>query len=179
MLKHVLAGSLALLAFIATPAGAKEGVAPAPPIPGELEQLAFFKGHWQCAGRMWYCESASGCATTGTTRIEEAIGGAWLHVTGDETMEGSPPQTFFFALYFGYDPRLKSFVSLGVASGGVYGTQYSKGWNGDTFVLSPDKYLARDTFVRKGANEFTHIADSKGKDGKWKKVQDEVCRRVP
>jgi len=179
MLKRLLTGSLALLAFVGVPAGAKEGTAAAAPVPAELEQLAFFKGHWQCSGRMWYCESPSGCATTGTTRIEEAIGGAWLHVSGDETMEGPPPQTFLFALYLGYDPRLKSFVSLGVASGGVYGTQYSKGWKDDKFVLSADKYLARDTFVRKGPDEFTHIADSKGKDGKWRKVQDEACRRVP
>jgi hypothetical protein len=56
---------------------------------------------------------------------------------------------------------------------------FSKGWHGDRFVLSPDKYLGRDTFVRKGANEFLHIGDSKGNDGKWKKAQDEVCRRVP
>jgi hypothetical protein len=176
MFKYMLTGSLALLALMTVPAEAKEDSAK-PPNPSEFAQLAFFEGSWHCAGKIWYCASASGCATTGTTRIEQAIGGTWLHVTGDETMAGSPPATFFFALYFGYDPKLKSFVSLGVGGAGVYGTQYSKGWKGDTFVLSPDKYLARDTFVRNGANEFTHTGDWQGKDKRWTKVQEEVCHK--
>jgi len=167
MLKR-LAGSLALFSLVAVPAIAKEGIA----------QLAFFKGDWHCTGKLWYCASASGCATTGTTHIEEAIGGDWLHVTGDETMAGPAPEKFNFALYFGYDPRRKSYVAVGAASGGIYGTQYSKGWDGDTFVLSADKYLARDTFIRNGPGEFTHVAHAPGKGKTWKKVQEEVCRKA-
>lgn len=140
--------------------------------------MAFFEDTWHYAGRIMLCRSSAGFNTTGTTHIEKAIDDTWPHVTGNEIMQGDKPQTFHFALYLGYDPVLKSYVSLGVGGAGIYGTQYSKGWSGDTFVLSRSKYLARDTFVKKDKNAFRHTGDAQGKDKRWTKVQDEICRRV-
>lgn len=172
MYKYTYAASLVLLALTGLfPSVQAQNSTLASPIPSKLAQLSFFEGAWRCTGKIKYCGTASECVTTGTTHIEKAIGDSWLHVIGDETVEGDAPQTFHFALYLGYDPKLKSFVSLGVGGPGIYGTQYSNGWSGDTFVLSQDKYLARDTFVKKSESEFNHTGDWRGKDKRWTNVQ--------
>jgi Protein of unknown function (DUF1579) len=175
--KRALGGALALVALAASCVEARDAVKEASAAPG-IAQLAYFEGTWRCTGKIRFCPSTPECATTGNTRIEKAIGGTWLHVTGDETIAEAVPETIHFALYFGYDSGRKSYVALGVGGPGIYGTQYSKGWRGDKFVLSPDKYLARDTFEKKSADEFAHTADTQGKDGKWTNIQEETCRRV-
>jgi Protein of unknown function (DUF1579) len=165
---------LSAAAMIALSFGCSGGACAA----AEVTQLAFFEGTWKCTGTISGCSPAGSCTTAGSTHIERAVDGNWLHVVGDETVQGSPGATLHFALYLGYDAHRKTFVALGVGPG-VYGTQYSKGWVNDTFVLSADRYLARDTFVRKGADEFEHTAHVQAKDKTWRKIQDEDCRRTP
>jgi hypothetical protein len=95
---------------------------------------AFLVGHWQCdaerPGRLPAREEAT---------YTWAFDGRWLALTYTLT-PGEPDSTPVKTLaYETFDPTLRKWVYMSVASNGAYGTSYSDGWQGHKKVYGPNQ----------------------------------------
>jgi hypothetical protein len=85
--------------------------------------------------------------------------------------------------HWGYGDELKKLVAGQVDSMGGYGTQASAGWEGDKMVWVGDVHMmgtkmpSRDTFVRHGDNEVTHLGELQ-QNGAWIKQDEERCYKL-
>jgi hypothetical protein len=67
---------------------------------------------------------------------------------------------------------------------GGWATQTSAGWAGDTIVMEGEGTMGgqtigtRDTFVKKTADEMTHVSEVRVKD-QWLTSSREICRKTP
>ncbi|MCK6683093.1 MAG: DUF1579 domain-containing protein [Thermoanaerobaculia bacterium] len=152
--------------------------------PAELAQLAFFEGTWACKGKTFATPMGPEHATEATVKGAKGVGGRWFHMTYDEKKTAANPNPVHAGMYMGFDAAQKVFVMGCVDSYGGYCTQSSKGWNGDTLVFEGvsngmgEKTSIRDTFVRKGASQVTHVGEIQGPDGKWVKIDEETCKKA-
>ena len=182
MLKHVLAGTIAALAFAATAAAAKDA-APVPGVPGELSQYDFMAGTWHCTGTAFASPMMAEHATTATVHVNKAVGGHWFHAAYDENKTAANPKPYHAGVFFGYDSAKKTFVERCVDSLGGYCAQTSSGWKGDTLTFegtgsgAGGDFGARDTFAKKGPDGLTHTGEMQGPDKKWVKTDEEACHR--
>ena len=180
MLKHVLAGTIAALAFVATAASAKDA---APAAADELSQYDFFAGTWHCTGTAFASPMMAEHATTATVHAMKAVGGHWVHATYDENKTAANPKPYHAGVFFGYDSGKKTFVERCVDSMGGYCALTGAGWKGDTMTFEgtgsgPDGDSgARDTFTKKGPDGLMHTGEMQGPDKKWVKTDEEACHR--
>jgi hypothetical protein len=183
------------LALAATPLSAKEAkhaakpaaqpaaAAAAPAPPPELSQLAFFEGSFSCSGKAFANPMGPEHATTATLHGAKAIGGRWVHISYDENKTTANPTPYHAGLYIGYDAAKKTFVSSCFDNMGGYCNQTSQGWNGDTLIIEGTSNMdgkqsgARDTLVKRGANQLIHTGEFQGDDKKWVKLDEETCNK--
>jgi hypothetical protein len=157
---------------------------PSPPSPpAELSQLSFFTGVWTCKGTVFATPMGPEHPTEGTARGAMAVGGRWLHMTYEEKETSANPMPGRFGMYFGYDTAAKKFVESCFDSYGGYCTQFSNGWQNDTFTFEGtqngegQKFSVRDVFTRKGPNSLSHYSAMQDESGKWVKIDEETCTR--
>jgi len=169
------------------PAQAPAAAAPGPaamPMPAPnaaLDQLKYFAGNWQCAGT-GYLEG-KGHPTAGAVNMAWDLNGFFMSMRYEEKKTGVNPMPVTAVEHWGYSDELKKLVAGQVDSMGGYGTQASAGWDGSGMVWVGDYHLAgaktpsRDTFVKHGDNELTHLGEIQ-QNGAWVKLDEETCYRV-
>ncbi|HZP65883.1 MAG TPA: DUF1579 family protein [Rudaea sp.] len=157
--------------------------AAAPVRPAELAALDYFGGDWSCSGKAFASPMGPEHATTASVHAAWSVGNMWLHVDYDEKKSAANPQPYHVGVYMGYDAGKKEFVEGCVDGLGGYCTEASPGWNGDTLVFEGkangggQEYVARDTFVKKSATEFTHAGSMQDANKQWTDTDQETCRK--
>lgn len=159
--------------------------APAPaamPMPSPaLDQLKFFAGRWQCAGT-GYLEG-KGHPITATVHMEWDLNGFFLNLRYEETKTDVNPMPITAVEHWGYSAELKKLVAGQVDSMGGYGTQATTGWEANKMVWVGNVHMmgttipSRDTFVRSGDNEVTHLGELE-QNGAWVKQDQQTCYRL-
>jgi hypothetical protein len=170
-----------------TPAMTAPAPAPAPaampmPTPSPaLDQLKFFAGKWQCAGT-GYLEG-KGHPITAAVHMEWDLNGFFMNLRYEEKKSDVNPMPITAVEHWGYSPELKKLVAGQVDNTGGYGTQATAGWEGDKMVWVGNVHMmgttipSRDTFVRSGDNEVTHLGELE-QNGAWVKQDQQTCLRV-
>jgi hypothetical protein len=146
-----------------------------------LDQLKFFAGNWQCAGT-GYLEG-KGHPTTATVNMGWDLNGFFMNLRYEEKKTGVNPMPVIAVEHWGYSDELKKLIAGHVDSMGGYGTEATSGWDGNTLVWVGDDHMmgmripGRDTFVKHGDNEVTHLGEMQ-QNGAWIKQDEETCYRV-
>jgi hypothetical protein len=153
-----------------------------PPRPSPaLEQLKFFAGDWQCAGT-GYLEGKPH-PTAAKVHAAWDLNDFFLSLRYEEQRTEVNPMPVTAVEHWGYSDELKKLVAGQVDSMGGYGTQATAGWEGDRMVWLGDVHMmgmkmpSRDTFVRRGANELTHLGEVQA-NGVWAKQDEQTCYRL-
>ncbi|HXO28249.1 MAG TPA: hypothetical protein VOA80_12950 [Thermoanaerobaculia bacterium] len=164
------------------PAAASAPAAMPMPMPNPaLDQLKFFAGNWQCAGT-GYLEG-KGHPTSATVNMGWDLNGFFMSLRYEEKKTGVNPMPLTAVEHWGYSDELKKLVAGHVDSMGGYGTEATAGWEGNTMVWVGDDHMmgmrmpGRDTFVKHGDNEVTHLGEIQ-QNGAWIKQDEESCYRV-
>jgi hypothetical protein len=162
----------------ATPMAAPMG----PPKPNPaLDQLKYFAGSWQCAGT-GYVEG-KGHPTSARVNMGWDLNGFFMNLRYEELKTAVNPMPLTAVEHWGYSDELKKLVAGQVDSMGGYGTQSTAGWQDNTMVWTGSTHMmgttmpSRDTFVRKGENEVTHLGEVQV-NGAWTKFDEETCYRL-
>lgn len=161
------------------PAAAGEAQGPPKPNPA-LDQLKYFVGSWECTG-MGYVPNAH--PTTARVKMDWDLNGFFINLRYEERKTDANPLPLTAVEHWGYSENQKKLVAGQIDSFGDFGTQATAGWEGDRLVWMGEmnrmgaKVPTRDTFVKKGENEVTHLGESQDK-GVWTKEDEESCRRV-
>jgi len=146
-----------------------------------LDQLKFFAGRWQCAGT-GYLEGKAH-PITAAVHMEWDLNGFFMNLRYEEKKSDLNPMPITAVEHWGYSPELKQLVAGQVDSMGGYGTQATTGWEGDKMVWVGNVHMmgmtmpSRDTFVRSGDNEVTHLGELE-QNGAWVKQDQQTCYRV-
>ncbi len=138
-------------------------------------------GDWQCAGT-GYLE---GRGHPISARVHAAwdLNDFFLTLRYEEQRTEVNPMPVTAVEHWGYSDELKKLVAGQVDSMGGYGTQATAGWEGDRMAWLGDVHMmgmkmpSRDTFVRRGANELTHLGEVQEK-GAWAKQDEQTCYRL-
>ncbi|HYL04561.1 MAG TPA: hypothetical protein VE075_00875 [Thermoanaerobaculia bacterium] len=153
-----------------------------PPTPSPaLAQIKYFAGNWQCAGT-GYLEG-KGHPTSGKVNVAWDLNGFFLSLRYEEQKTDVNPMPVTAVEHWGYSDELKKLVAGHVDSMGGYGTEASAGWEGDRMVWVGDNHMmgmkmsGRDTFVKRGDNELTHLGEIQ-QNGAWVKQDEENCYRL-
>lgn len=182
----VPAGAAAASAGAQAAGGATQPMAapaamPMPTPSPALDQLKFFAGNWQCAGT-GYLEG-KGHPTSATVNMGWDLNGFFMSLRYEEKKTGVNPMPLTAVEHWGYSDERKKLVAGSVDSMGGYGTQATAGWEGNTMVWVGDAHMmgtrmpSRDTFVKHGDNEVTHLGEIQ-QNGAWIKQDEETCYRV-
>jgi hypothetical protein len=152
-------------------------------MPSKLDQLTGFLGNGTCSGNFLITKSQH--ATSARYHSEKAVGDHWVVVMYDEETTSSNSRPYHVAQYFSYDAKAGHFVDVLLDnSGESYGAGTSSGWQGDvisfenTGIANGSRYVFRDVFARRGAIVVSHTGYQRDKNGKWIKIDHEVCRRT-
>ena len=183
----IAASVIALAAAAPAAEPEKKMTAPAMQAPkpaAELATLEFFNGRWGCTGHFLGNEMAPAHATSATVMTAPELGGFWrmARYTEKKTTENSMP--YALSAVWGYDAAQKRLIEQGVDNIGGYWTFTSNGWTGEVLVFEGESQMmghkagGRDTFTKKGANEFVHLGEMQGQDGTWAKVDEETCKKL-
>jgi hypothetical protein len=175
----------------APPAGSSAAAGPsaaAPMAPMEapkpnpaLDQIKYFAGTWSCTGMAWVDGKEHN--TTGKVTMAWDLDNFFMDLRYQERKTAANPHPITAVEHWGYSDELKRLIAGQVDSMGGYGTQSSAGWEGDSMVWTGDSHTmgmkvpTRDTFVRKGVDEVTHLGESQ-MNGSWVKQDQETCKRV-
>jgi hypothetical protein len=178
-------------AMPAAPQGATGAAMPAtPPAPAPtgppkpnpaLDQLKYFVGSWQCAGT-GYVEG-KGHPTSARVKPAWDLNGFFMSLRYEEQKTEANPMPVTAVEHWGYSDELKKLVAGQVDSMGGYGTQSTAGWEDNRMVWTGSYHLmgttmpSRDTFVKKGENELTHLGEAQS-NGAWTKLDEETCYRL-
>jgi len=174
-------GNKPALASQAPAAASAPAAMPMPTPNPALDQLKFFAGNWQCAGT-GYVEG-KGHPTSATVNMGWDLNGFFMSLRYEEKKTGVNPMPVTAVEHWGYSDELKKLVAGHVDSLGGYGTEVTAGWEGNTLVWVGDDHMmgmripGRDTFVKHGDNEVTHLGEIQ-QNGAWIKQDEESCYRV-
>jgi len=174
-------GNKPALASQAPAAAPAPAAMPMPTPNAALDQLKFFAGNWQCAGT-GYMEG-KGHPTSATVNMGWDLNGFFMSLRYEEKKTGVNPMPVTAVEHWGYSDELKKLVAGHVDSMGGYGTEVTAGWEGNTLVWVGDDHMmgmkvpGRDTFVKHGDNEVTHLGEIQ-QNGAWIKQDEESCYRV-
>ena len=174
-------GNKPALASQAPAAASAPAAMPMPTPNPALDQLKFFAGNWQCAGT-GYTEG-KGHPTSATVNMGWDLNGFFMSLRYEEKKTGVNPMPVTAVEHWGYSDELKKLVAGHVDSLGGYGTEVTAGWEGNTLVWVGDDHMmgmripGRDTFVKHGDNEVTHLGEIQ-QNGAWIKQDEESCYRV-
>jgi hypothetical protein len=122
-----------VLALVASPAVSTAQPAPAatmvPIVKPDFSSMMFLTGTWTCT------QMLRGKTRPDTSTTTVGMDGMWMIA-----QDTAPPFDQYRTVaingttYTTYDPTIKQWVSLGVDSGGGYGTSTSPGWQGNTIT---------------------------------------------
>jgi hypothetical protein len=177
-MKTITASGAALL-LVACSALAQQAPKPAP----EMSQIKYFAGAWKCSGDAPASPFGPAHKTQSSLTLKSDLDGFWYAGTMAEMKTASNTQPVKGMLHLGYDPKGKQYAMVWVDNFGSWATEMSPGWQGDTMVWTGDmmamgdKTGARDTFVKKSDNEFTHKFELNMK-GQWAPIVDETCKKA-
>lgn len=158
------------LALLATTASAQVGVTQAKVADG-LAPLAWFAGHWRCAGRF---ANGKPIASRETFAIE--LGGQWLHMRHTD----DPPNRYLADAWWGYDKAAKHFRVTMFDNFGGDRRYASAGWVGDTLALentATGGYLDRFVFQRHGDGAYRVTYTYRNRSGAWRLGDEQSCTR--
>ncbi len=149
--------------------------AQAPKVPAELGQISFLVGGWTCTHAAPRDAADHRPEMPATLQVRKAVGAHWIQLSYDNN-------GIHVAGYIGFNTKRKQYVQSMVDSYDDYWTGSSRGWNGDTLTFDdpstdPGGPSYRDTYVKHGTDEFLHIGEVQGDDGKWMKTDEHTCRR--
>jgi hypothetical protein len=171
--------SAAVLLLAASSALAQQAPKPAP----EMSQLKAYAGSWKCSGDAPASPFGPAHKTQSSLMLKADLDGFWYTGPMAEMKTASSSQPVKGMLHLGYDPKGKQYVMVWVDNFGSWANEMSTGWQGDTMVWTGDmttmgeKTGARDTFVKKGDNEFSHKFELNMK-GQWSPIVDETCKKA-
>jgi hypothetical protein len=173
-----MTASGAVLLLAACSALAQQAPKPAP----EMSQVKYFAGSWKCSGDAPASPFGPAHKTQSSLTLKSDLDGFWYAGTMAEMKTASNTQPVKGMVHIGYDPKGKQYAMVWVDNFGSWATEMSPGWQGDTQVwtgdmmVMGDKTTARDTFVKKSDNEFTHKFELNMK-GQWAPIVDETCKK--
>lgn len=149
--------------------------AEAPKVPAELGQISFLVGDWTCTHAASPDSANPRPGMAATLQIRKAVAAHWIQLSYDAS-------GIHVAGYIGFNTKRKQYVQSMVDSYDDYWTGSSRGWNGDTLTFDdpstdPGGPSYRDTYVKHSTDEFLHIGEIQGDGGKWKKTDEQTCRR--
>jgi hypothetical protein len=163
-------------------AAAASAATPPMPVPNPaLDQLKYFAGNWQCAGTGYVAGKAH--PTSARVHLGWDLNGFFMSLRYEEQKTAVNPMPVTAVEHWGYSDELKKLVAGFVDSMGGYGTHASAGWEGDKLVWLGDTHMmgmkmpSRDTFVKRGENEVTHLGELL-ENGAWVKQDEETCYRL-
>lgn len=177
----VLAASLAAAAW--AQASGRTATATKRPQAGPhpaLDQLKYFAGTWRCTG----ISNAQGKAHPTTARATAAWdrGGSVLSIRYQEQKSEANPTPLSAVEHLSYSQKLRKLVAEQSDSFGRRGSHTSAGWEGNKLVWAGEAHQAgmktasRETFVRTGDDEFSHLGEFQV-NGTWTRQVEETCRR--
>lgn len=175
-LVSVLALFFACLAIAQTPSG------PPKPAP-ELANAKYFVGTWTCNGESPASPFGPAHKTQSTLTLKSDLDGFWIAGTAVEKKTASNTQPVKGMLHIGYDSSAKQYVVLWLDNFGSWSTETSPGWEGDTITFSGDQMImgektpVKDTFVKKGPNNFNHKFEMSTK-GETQTLVEETCKKA-
>lgn len=149
----------------------------------KLKELQIFVGTWHCTGTAFASPWGPEHPTTATVNGSWILGGAWLQIEYTEAKTAKNPHPYAVHDLMSYDQEPKAFVSGSVDDMGGYATAQSPGWQADKLIFSGPMHgggatiKSRDIFTKVSANEVRHASEMEEKDGKWKKLDEETCKR--
>ena len=173
----VTTGVLSLL--LVTSGMAEDAPTPAP----EMANVKYFAGSWTCSGDAPASPFGPAHKTQTSLNLKSDLDGFWIAGTLAEAKTASNRIPVKGMFHLGYDPGSKQYVVVWLDNFGSWSTEMSPGWRGNdiSFVgdqtLMGKKAVARDTFVKKGENEFTHKFELT-MDAKTSTIVEETCKRV-
>ena len=152
--------------------------------PAELKQLDSFAGSWSCKGTVFAGDWGPEHPTVFKIVTKWSLGGQWLFTDYVESKTAKNPHPMLGMALWGYDTDLKKFVGGWVDNSGMYQTQQSDGWNGDTIIFTGPMHgggmsgmTGRDTFMKKSAHQIDHVYEAENK-GTWKTVEKDSCHKM-
>lgn len=165
--------TVALDQFLATTAPKIAAKNPSSPLASAMQSLAFFEGHWQCAGKF----VKSGKPISSTETFTTDLDGHWLAMRHDD----QPPYPFHALELWGYDKDAKRFN--GYFFDNFSGIRHftSPGWEGNhlawTDTASVHGTTDRFVFERNdiGNYQVTYAVSRNGKD--WTAGDAFSCKR--
>lgn len=150
----------------------------------ELKQLQPFIGSWDCKGTLYDSpEFGPGHKLVSTVESKWILGGFWVSVDFRETKTKVAPEPFHGMIFLGYDGEVKKFVLGAIDNTGSGETASSNGWDGDVITFEGPQHTGqatitvRDTFTKKGKSGLDHTFTLKDKDGSWRKIEEDFCKR--
>jgi hypothetical protein len=145
-----------------------------------LDQLRFFAGTWQCTGTshaQGKTHPTSARATAAWTR-----GGSMLSIRYQELKSEANPTPLNAVEHLSYSQERRKLVAGQSDSFGRRGSHTTAGWEGNKLVWTGEahqagmKMASRETFVRNGDDEFSHLGEFQV-NGTWTRQVEETCRR--
>jgi Protein of unknown function (DUF1579) len=179
-MKTLTITSILVLLLACSTAFAQQG--PPKPAP-EMANLKYFAGSWTCSGDSPEGPFGPAHKTQSTVNVKSDLDGFWYSGTVAEVKTASNKQPAKVVFHLGYDPASKQYVLLSVDNFGTWATEMSPGWEGDTMSWTGDQMVMgekaspKDTFTKKGNNEFAHKFELTMK-GQTSTVVDETCKRA-
>ncbi len=166
---------LGTLAFAQQPPAAPK---PAP----EMDQLKAFEGNWKCEGKQLATPMGPEHPIKYTWSAKRELDGFWLvgHLDGKKSKDD--PMPIKGTYQFTYDAAGKKFVALWNDNMGMWLSQTSPGWQGDTMTLTGEmnmggqKVTATDIFTKKGDKEMLHKA-TMAMGGKAMPFLEDSCKK--
>lgn len=150
----------------------------------ELKELQPFVGTWGCTGKLYDSpEFGPGHELRSTSEARWILGGFWISVDFKETKTKVAPEPFHGMIFLGYDGEIKKFVLGSIDNTGGGETATSGGWEGDMMTFEGPLHTGqatltvRDTFTKKGKTQLDHSFSVKEKDGSWRKIEEDFCKK--
>lgn len=155
---------------------------PAPQSPAALADLGYFDGIWDADGVFHETPFSPRKPIRMTITAEWLHSGHWLRVATAELATADNPNPLTATYLWGYDAPAGPFIASWFDSNGGRAAQTTSGWVDDTLVFEGTMTNAgytfplRDTFTRRGDNEYHHIGEADVGNG-WIAVDEETVRR--
>lgn len=151
----------------------------------QLKELQPFIGNWDCKGELYNSpEFGPGHKIVATVSSKWILGNFWVSTDFKETKTKVAPEPFHGLIFLGYDGERKEFALGSLDNLGSYETAGATGWVGDTMTFEGPQHTGtetltvRDAFTKSGTTKMSHVYSVKGKDGSWRKIEEDHCTRA-
>jgi hypothetical protein len=149
---------------------------PAHPQSPEMAQLAYFLGTWQCDVEAFQFGYIPGGKYHSTIHVTDDLGGMWNAIRNSSDRAS-------VAAFTGWFRAGHHYVRVGVDSRGGMEQKVSDGWTGNdwiwtgTFSGTGEELPMHHTLTKHTDTEFFGKYEVQGKDGQWKLIRQELCKK--